>query len=56
MAQPPRIALLMGTSRAYERGLIRGIANYSTLHGPWNFFRRQRGLSPHEYRNRSGSP
>lgn len=27
--------LLIESSRAYERGLLRGIARYSQLHGPW---------------------
>lgn len=36
---PPRIALLMQGTRNYERGLLRGIANYSNLHGPLQFHR-----------------
>ncbi|MBN2293339.1 MAG: DNA-binding transcriptional regulator [Pirellulales bacterium] len=40
MNRTPRVALLMESSRAYERGLIRGIAKYSTLNGPWNFYRK----------------
>ena len=39
MTRTPRVALLMGTSRSYERGLIRGIAKYSALNGPWDFYR-----------------
>ncbi|MBR0226212.1 MAG: XylR family transcriptional regulator [Thermoguttaceae bacterium] len=34
---PPRVALLIETSRSYGRGLLRGIARYSRLHGPWSF-------------------
>lgn len=36
---PRRIALLMQSARHYERGLLRGIARYSQLHGPWQFLR-----------------
>ncbi len=36
----PRVILLIDTSRAYERGLIRGILKYSRLHGPWTLLRR----------------
>lgn len=39
MSHTPRVALLMGSSRSYERGLIHGIAKYSALHGPWHFYR-----------------
>jgi LacI family transcriptional regulator len=35
----PRIMLLIESSRAYERALLRGIAKYSRQHGPWIFFR-----------------
>ncbi|UCC21755.1 MAG: DNA-binding transcriptional regulator [Planctomycetota bacterium] len=30
--------LLIDTARAYGRGLLRGIAKYSDLHGPWIFY------------------
>jgi len=32
----PTILLLIETSRGYGRGLLRGIAKYSSLHGPWD--------------------
>lgn len=35
--QPPRVALLIETSRSYGRSVLRGVARYSRLHGPWNF-------------------
>lgn len=38
MARPPRVALLVETSSSYGRGLLRGIARYAKLHGPWSFF------------------
>ena len=38
MAQIPKVIFLVETSRAYGRGLLRGIAQYSKLHGPWLFF------------------
>lgn len=34
----PRIALLIETSGAYGRGLLKGIASYARLHGPWSFY------------------
>ena len=33
-----RVALLIETDRSYGRGLLRGIARWSHLHGPWSFF------------------
>lgn len=38
MAQPPRVALLMIPFAGYDRGLLRGIARYTQLHGPWVFY------------------
>ena len=34
----PKVALLIETSSSYGRGLLRGIARYARLHGPWAFF------------------
>ena len=34
----PRVALLIETSRGYARGVLRGIARYAHIHGPWSFF------------------
>jgi LacI family transcriptional regulator len=34
----PKVALLIETSSSYGRGLLRGIARYARLHGPWSFF------------------
>ncbi len=39
MSKPKKVLVLMEPSRAYEQGILRGIARYSRLHGPWNFFR-----------------
>lgn len=39
MKRTPKVMLLIESSRAYERALLRGIARYSRLHGPWIFFR-----------------
>ena len=41
---PPHVALLIETSRAYGRGLLRGIARYLHEHGPWSIFFRPQGL------------
>lgn len=38
MATKPKVILLIETSHSYGRGLIRGIARYSRIHGPWNFY------------------
>jgi LacI family transcriptional regulator len=38
MPKIPKVIFLVETSRAYGRGLLRGIAQYSKLHGPWLFF------------------
>jgi len=35
MAKIRKVILLIETSRAYGRGILRGIARYSRLHGPW---------------------
>jgi len=34
-----KVILLVETSRGWCRGLLRGIAKYSRLHGPWGFYR-----------------
>ena len=34
----PKVALLIETASSYGRGLLRGIARYARLHGPWAFF------------------
>lgn len=41
--QIPRIVLLIETSRAYGRGLIRGIVKYAHIHGPWIFYNEPGG-------------
>jgi LacI family transcriptional regulator len=33
----PTVFLLIDSSRAYERALLKGIARYSQMHGPWIF-------------------
>ncbi len=44
MAKPPHVALLIETSLAYGRGLLRGIAQYAREHGPWSVYFRPQGL------------
>lgn len=39
MKRTPKVILLIETTHAYGRGLIRGIAQYSRHHGPWSFYR-----------------
>ena len=38
VAQIPKIILLIESSRAYGRGLLRGIAKYARRYGPWAFY------------------
>jgi LacI family transcriptional regulator len=40
MAKIRKVIVLVETSRAYGRGLLRGIAKYSRLHGPWIFYHK----------------
>lgn len=37
----PNILILMDLDRAYERGWVNGILQYSRLHGPFNFLRSE---------------
>jgi LacI family transcriptional regulator len=43
-ARRPRVALLIESSRAYGRGLLRGVAKYVREHGPWSIFLQERSL------------
>ena len=38
MTQTPKVALLIETARGYGRQMLRGIARYAHLHGPWGFY------------------
>ena len=38
MAEIPKVMLLIEKSRAFSRGLLRGIAKYSDLHSQWAFY------------------
>jgi LacI family transcriptional regulator len=38
LAHTPHIALLIETSTAYGRELLRGVAQYARFHGPWSFY------------------
>jgi len=40
MKRIPRILLMIEDSRAYGRGLLRGIGRYARFHGPWVFLTR----------------
>lgn len=44
MSTAPRIILLLGAARGFDRGILSGIARYASLHGPWTFYRE-----PHAY-------
>src|SRR6267142_504249 len=41
---PPRVALLIESSRAFGRGLLLGVAKYVRDHGPWSIFLQERSL------------
>lgn len=41
----PKVALFLQGVRHYERELLRGLADYANLHGPWWFFRHVTYLS-----------
>lgn len=41
--KPPRVAVLVGTSTGWGRGIIRGIASYANTHGPWHVWVEGRG-------------
>lgn len=43
-AKIPHVAVWIETSRAYGRGLIRGVANYQRQHGPWSIYFAPHGL------------
>lgn len=38
MSNVPKVILLIEKSRAFGRGLLHGIVQYSNLHGPWLFY------------------
>ncbi|MBN2594960.1 MAG: DNA-binding transcriptional regulator [Sedimentisphaerales bacterium] len=38
MSKVPKVILLIEKSRAFGRGLLHGIVQYSNLHGPWLFY------------------
>jgi len=40
----PKIALVIETNSSYGRGLLRGIARYGRVHGPWSFYGEPGGL------------
>jgi LacI family transcriptional regulator len=44
MRKRPKVALLIESSRAYGRGLLRGIAAYTRTHRSWSTFVEPRGL------------
>lgn len=44
MPKRRRVALLIESSRAYGRDLLRGIASYARVHGPWSFYHEERSV------------
>lgn len=44
MGNVPRVILLLESSRSSGRGLLRGVARYARLHGPWEFCWEPHGL------------
>lgn len=43
MQKSPRIVLFLEATRGFDRGLLEGVARYSTLNGPWTFYRQPHG-------------
>jgi LacI family transcriptional regulator len=39
MKRLPKVILLLEAARGFDRGLLRGISRYASLHGPWIFYR-----------------
>jgi LacI family transcriptional regulator len=39
MFRSPKIILLIAPTRAFDRGLLQGIARYANEYGPWTFYR-----------------
>ena len=39
MFKAPKIILLIAPTRAFDRGLLQGIARYANEYGPWTFYR-----------------
>jgi LacI family transcriptional regulator len=44
MPNLPKVIVMIEASTGYGRGLLRGIARYSQLHGPWTFYSEPGGL------------
>ncbi len=40
MSPPARIILFLEPNRGFGRGMLKGIARYSALNGPWTFYRK----------------
>ena len=40
MPKIPKVILLIETARTPEREFLRGVAEYSRIHGPWTFYRK----------------
>src|SRR5437879_1596829 len=40
----PHVALVVETSQAYGRGILRGVTRYLRSHAPWSIFLEQREL------------
>ena len=43
-ASIPKVELLIESSRTYGRGILRGIARYAHLNGPWSIYSQEREL------------
>ncbi len=44
MSKMPHVALLIESSRAFGRGILRGVIRYQREHGPWSIFFEPHGL------------
>jgi len=39
MFKAPKVILLIAPTRAFDRGLLQGLARYANECGPWTFYR-----------------
>jgi LacI family transcriptional regulator len=44
MGRIPKVVLLVESSRASGRAILKGVADYARYHGPWSFFWEPAGM------------
>jgi hypothetical protein len=51
---PKRVALIIETSMAFGRGVLRGISRWQREHEPWRIFADERRFTEPAWRRKSG--